>query len=191
MEARIIPMTDEHILKGCRKNERNSQRLLYERYYESLSYTCYRYLRDQSLVEDLVHEGFMKIFKNIKKYNGTGSLEGWMKRVMVNTCLDFLRKENRRPREVDLSAVGTYEVDEDMIAQLQADYIMEVVGQLPSVLRTVFNLNVIEGYPHKEIAKLIQVKESTSRAYLTEAKKLIRKKLKTAGITAERRAQNG
>lgn len=191
MEARVILMTDEHILNGCRKNDRNSQRLLYERYYESLSFTCYRYLRNQELVEDVVHEGFMKIFKNINKYNGSGSLEGWMKRVMVNTCLDYLRKENRQPRQVELEEAGSFEVDEDLVAQLQANYILEVVGQLPPILRTVFNLNVVEGYPHKEIAKLIKVKESTSRAYLTEAKKLIRKKLQYSGIGEARRVKNG
>lgn len=191
MEARVILMTDDHILDGCRNKDRNSQRLLYERYYESLSFACYRYLRNQELVEDVVHEGFMKIFKNIHKFNGRGSLEGWMKRVMVNCCLDYLRKQNRQPRQVELEEAGGYEVDEDMVAQLQANYILEVVGQLPPILRTVFNLNVVEGYPHKEIAKLIKVKESTSRAYLTEAKKLIRKKLQHSGIGEERRVKNG
>ncbi|MEM7655431.1 MAG: RNA polymerase sigma factor [Bacteroidota bacterium] len=192
MAARVIPISDQHIAEGCCQNDRNSQRLLYERYFESLSLVCYRYIKDRSLVDDMVHEGFMKIFRNIQKYNGKGSLEGWMKRVMVNHCLDYLRKQGRQPHQVDLeSGAGHRLSDEDIVSNLQANYILELIHQLPELYRTVFNLNVIEGYPHKEIAKMLKVKESTSRAYLTEAKKMIRKKLQQVESGAERWVQNG
>ena len=191
MEARVIPMSDTHIVEGCCRNDRKSQRLLYERYFESLSLVCYRYVKDKSLVEDMVHEGFLKVFRNIKKYDGKGSLEGWMKRVMINYCLDYLRKQKRFPQQVELEAAGQQEINEDVLDSLQANFILELIHQLPTIYRTVFNLSVIEGYPHKEIAKLISVKESTSRAYLTEAKKLIRKKLQQADAGAERWVQNG
>ena len=177
METPILNGTDQFILEGCRRKNRESQRLLYEKYFEPLSWVCMRYLRNGEEVYDLVHEGFIKIFKNIHKYSGKGSLEGWMKRIVINNCLDYLRKINQRPPDVPLTEVYDLELDENMLADLEAEYILDLLQELVPLYRMVFNLSVIEGYPHKEIASILKIKESTSRAYLTAAKKEIRQKL--------------
>lgn len=165
--------------------------MLYEKYYDTMSWVCYRYLKDKTLVEDLVHEGFLKVFRNIGKYEHKGSLEGWMRRVMVNCCLDYLRRQKRVPGEVELTQASDQEVDTDIVAGMQAEYILELIQALSPVHRTVFNLNVIEGYPHKDIAEMLDIKESTSRAYLTEAKKQLRTLLVQAGAGQERKLHNG
>ncbi|MEL6674639.1 MAG: sigma-70 family RNA polymerase sigma factor [Bacteroidota bacterium] len=191
MGAKVIQLTDTHILEGCRKKDRKSQRQLYEKYYQSMSWVCIRYVKNQDLAYDLVHDGFLKIFKRIDQFNGKGSLEGWMKRVMVNLCLDYLRKQKSLPQNVELEEARTRLVDEEVVANMEAELILKVVQELNPLHRTVFNLNVIEGFPHKEIAAMIKVKESTSRAYLTEAKKQIRIRLAHYGIREERRVKNG
>lgn len=189
--AKVISMTEENMLEGCRRGDRNSQRQLYEKYFETMYWVCYRYLKDQTVAEDVVHDGFMKVYRNIKKYAGNGSFEGWMKRLMVNCCLDYLRKQKRIPHQVEIDQAYGYEVDAEVVEGLQAEYILELVNDLAPIHRTVFNLNVIEGYPHKEIARLLDIKDSTSRAYLTEAKKILRKQLAKAGAGIERRVKNG
>ncbi|RMG60921.1 MAG: sigma-70 family RNA polymerase sigma factor [Bacteroidetes bacterium] len=190
MGAKVIHIHDDQIVEGCRRQDRDSQRMLYEKYYDTMSWVCYRYLKDKMLVEDLVHEGFLKVFRNINKYDHKGSLEGWMRRVMVNCCLDYLRRQKRVAGEVELTQASDQEVDTDIVAGMQANYILELIQQLPAVYRMVFNLNVIEGYPHREIAEKLDIKESTSRAYLTEAKKQLRTLLVQAGAGLERKIQN-
>ena len=191
MKAKIVRMTDEHIIKGCRRNDRNSQKQLYEKYFELLSRVAMRYIKDSSLVYDLVHEGFLKIFHNIDKYHGKGSFEGWMKRIVINCCMDHLRKQKKQPHMISLSEVYDTKVDIDVVAGMQAEFIIEIIQQLSAIHRSVFNLNVVEGYPHKEIAAMLEIKESTSRAYLTEAKKRLRELLVKNGAVGERRLSNG
>lgn len=191
MEARVIDITEENMLHGCRKQDRDSQRQLYEKYFGTMSYICMRYLKDKDQVYDLVQEGFIKIFQNIRKFEGKGSLEGWMKRIMINLCLDHLRKVNRRLPDVPLEEVYDLEVSEDVVADMEAEYILALVQQLGPMYRTVFNLSVIEGYTHKEISQLLKIRESTSRAYLTAAKKQVRRMLADVIDQRERRVNNG
>lgn len=192
MEAKIIYMNDEYVLEGCRKNDRNCQRQLYEKYFRPMSWVCYRYVRDREIADDLVHEGFVKVFRRIESFKNEGSFEGWIKRIMINCCLDHLRKGKRRPDEIAIEGISEPQTDDhDALADLQAEYILEKIQELPTILRTVFNLNVIEGYPHKEIAQMMQIKESTSRAYLTEAKQLLRKSLQKSENQTERRFYHG
>lgn len=192
MEARVIYMNEDYILEGCRRNDRNCQRQLYEKYFSPMAWVCYRYVKDQQTAEDLVHEGFIKVFKKIGSFRDNGSLEGWIRRIMINCCLDHLRKGKRRPDEVSIQAVADQDSGTaDALDDLQAEYILEKVQELPEIPRTVFNLNIVEGYPHKEIAAMMNIKESTSRAYLTEARQLLRKALQKSIIQTERRMYNG
>ncbi|MEZ4777115.1 MAG: RNA polymerase sigma factor [Bacteroidia bacterium] len=192
MEAKIICMNDEYMLEGCRKNDRNCQRQLYEKYFRPMAWICYRYVRDREVADDLVHEGFVKVFRRIDSFKNEGSFEGWVKRIMINCCLDHLRKGKRRPDEISVEGVAEPQSDEhDALADLQAEYILEKIQELPTIPRTVFNLNVIEGYPHKDIAQMMKIKESTSRAYLTEAKQLLRESLKKVVNQTERRLYHG
>ena len=190
MNPKVIPMTDEHLIEGCRKKDRQSQRRLYEKYFETMSFVCYRYTKDTDTAHDLVHEGFIKVFRSIQSFKQKGSLEGWIRRIMVNVCLDYLRKQKRFVGEVPISEAASQSIDEDAISGLEAEYILEKISELPDPLRTVFNLYIIEGYPHKEIAELMGFGASTSRAYLTEARKILKKKLKH-GLLLERKLKNG
>lgn len=190
MQARIIHMTEEHLVIGCQKKDRRSQRMLYEKYYDLMSMVCYRYVKDPDISQDLVHEGFVKVFRKIKDFNKQGSLEGWIRRIMVNTCLDHLRRQKRKWAEVSLSEAESTPVNEEVIAHLQAEYILEELQLLPLPLQMVFNLYIIEGYSHKEVGKLMDINPSTSRAYLTEARKQLRARL-TPHLKEERRVQNG
>ncbi|MDX2245732.1 MAG: RNA polymerase sigma factor [Bacteroidia bacterium] len=192
MEAKIICMNDEYMLEGCRKNDRNCQRQLYEKYFRSMSWVCYRYVRDREVADDLVHEGFIKVFRFINSFKKEGSFEGWVKKIMINGCLDYLRKGKRRPDEISVENITEPESSEhDVLAGLQAEYILEKIQELPPIHRAVFNLNVIEGYPHKDIAEMMKFKESTSRAYLTEARQLLRAALKPILSQTERRLYHG
>ncbi len=177
MHAKVVDITDTQILKGCQRKDALSQRQLYEKYYQGMCWVCYRYLKDRDLAEDQVHEGFIKVFRHIDRFQNQGSLEGWIKRIMINGCLDYLRKQSRWHTEVPLFQAESEPVPAQALSHLQAEYILECIQQLSPLLRSVFNLNVIEGYPHKEIGKLLQIKESTSRAYLTEAKRQLREVL--------------
>jgi RNA polymerase sigma factor (sigma-70 family) len=190
MNPKVIPMTEEHLIEGCRKNDRNSQKRLYEKYFETMSFVCFRYVKDKDQAHELVHEGFIKVFKKIDSYKHSGSFEGWIRRIMVNVCLDYLRKQKKFQREVSIEAAYEASLPEEALSDLQAEYILEKVQELPDPLRTVFQLYVVEGYAHKEIAKKLGFGASTSRAYLTEARKQLRKSLGPA-FQQERRFNHG
>ncbi|MFK7923975.1 MAG: RNA polymerase sigma factor [Bacteroidia bacterium] len=177
MHAKVVDITDEQMLQSCARQERQGQKQLYEKYYASMVWVCFRYVKDKDQSEDLVHEGFIKVFRNIERFRNQGSLEGWVKRIMINVCLDYLRKQGRWQDELPLVYAESEAVPAQAVNDLQAEYIFECIQQLPPLLRSVFNLNVVEGYPHKEIGKMLDLKESTSRAYLSEAKKQLRKVL--------------
>lgn len=174
MHAKVVDITDEQMLQSCARQERQGQKQLYEKYYASMVWVCFRYVKDKDQSEDLVHEGFIKVFRNIERFRNQGSLEGWVKRIMINVCLDYLRKQGRWQDELPLMYAESEAVPAQAVNDLQAEYIFECIQQLPPLLRSVFNLNVVEGYPHKEIGKMLDLKESTSRAYLSEAKKQLR-----------------
>lgn len=175
------------MIDGCRRHDRNCQRQLYESYFQTMSWLCLRYLKDPDLVEDIVHEGFLKVFQRIDSFEGKGSLEGWVKRIMVNCCLDHLRKTKRMPTQVELDQIAEPASSLSGQSSLEADQIMDVVNSLSPLLRVVFQMNVVEGYPHKDIAEQLGIQESTSRAYLTEAKKKLRTALNRLGWEQEKR----
>jgi RNA polymerase sigma factor (sigma-70 family) len=187
MAARVIPFSEAHMIDGCRRQDRNCQRQLYESYFQTMSWLCLRYLKDPDLVEDIVHEGFLKVFQRIDSFEGKGSLEGWVKRIMVNCCLDHLRKTKRMPTQVELDQIAEPDPGLSPQSSMEADQIMDVVNSLSPLLRVVFQMNVVEGYPHKDIAEQLGIQESTSRAYLTEAKKKLRTTLSRLGWEQEKR----
>lgn len=191
MHAKVVDITDQQMLDSCARQDRQGQRQLYEKYYASMVWVCYRYVKDKDLSEDLVHEGFIKVFRHIERFRNQGSLEGWIKRIMINVCLDYLRKQGRWQDELPLVYAEAEAVPAQAVDQLQADYIVECIQQLPPLLRSVFNLNVVEGYPHKEIGKMLSLKESTSRAYLSEAKKRLREVLQHYGSDHKQIQRNG
>ncbi len=170
--------SEKEIIKGCLKGDKRYQKLLFDQYAPVLLAVCMRYSSDRQSAEDILQEGFVKIFDNLKRFRKEGSLEGWMKRIMVNTALNHYRSNLRHYYHKDVdeyadSISGPSGIREDLYAK----DILNIVQKLPPGYRTVFNMFDIEGYSHKEIAKELGVTENTSKTQLLKARKLLRKLL--------------
>jgi len=157
-------------IAACINNERWAQKKLYEDNYSTMMGIALRYANCNDDALDILHEGFIKVFKHIHKYTIGTSLNSWIKRIIVNTAIDFYRKEIRR-KEEDLETAYYISSDEpDAISQLSSEEILKALQQLSLSYRSVFNLYVIEGYSHKEIADIMHVTESTCRSNLVKAR---------------------
>ena len=172
-QAELIELID-----GCLKEDRRTQELLYKRYANRMWGVCLRYSRSREEAEDILQEGFMKVFDNIGKFKFEGSFEGWVRRIMVNTALrhyskSVFKEEKLANDEEEVDAL----VDPDALANISEKELLRVIDELPEGYRVVFNLYVIEGYDHKEIAEMLGIAESTSRSQLTKARILLQKRL--------------
>lgn len=161
---------EKDLIKACIKKERWAQKLLYEEYYSKMMGLCLRYANHEEDALDIMHEGFIKVFNNIGKYQPGTSLTSWIRRIMVNTAIDYYRKSIRRRTEDLEQAYDLSAQDADAISQCSEQEILEAVQQLSPAYRAVFNLYVIEGYAHKEIADTLDITESTSRSNLVKAR---------------------
>jgi RNA polymerase sigma factor (sigma-70 family) len=162
------------LIDACVNNERWAQKQLFEDYYTPLMTVCLRYAGSSDEAQDVLHDGFLKIFKNISKYQAGTSLAAWLHRLMVNHCIDHYRKMQRRRTE-DLDAM--YHVgcdDPDAISQCTEKDILNAVQHLSPTYRTVFNMYVLEGYSHREIGTSLNITESTSRSNLVKARNKLR-----------------
>ena len=176
-------MTEEAILQGCLKNEAAAQRELYNRYSPKMLAVCYRFAHNREDAEDMLQEGFIKVFTQMHQYRNEGALEGWIRRIIVHTCINNLKKNKKFSDSLDIIHAHSVHVNEEMIPSImQAKQVVECIRMLPLGYRTVLNLYAIEGFPHKEIAGMLDIEESTSRSQYTRAKAmleeiLIRKKI--------------
>lgn len=172
----------QKLIDGCKRGEPESQKSLYEKYAGKMMAVCMRYCgNDRETAMDLLQDGFIKVFTYIRSYDGRGSLEGWIRRIMVNVALDYVRTANLLKNAESIDAINesaVENIDSSTIDKLSAEELMEIIAELPSGFRTVFNLFAIEGYSHKEIAEMLNITESTSRSQLTRAKQLLQKRLK-------------
>ncbi|MEL7002024.1 MAG: RNA polymerase sigma factor [Bacteroidota bacterium] len=173
-----IHRTDEEILiKKCCKQDGQAQKQLYDKYASKMLGLCTRYVRDSDQAEDVMIGGFVKVFQKIDQFSGQGSFEGWLRRVMVNESLTFIRRNKSMYLEVDIEHAD-YEPDYSTLSNhLEAEDLLALVKQLPVGYRTVFNLYAIEGYSHKEIAGQLGVSENTSKSQLSRARALLQKQL--------------
>lgn len=176
-------MSDEKMLEGCQKNNEVAQKQLFERYSRVMTGVCMRYADRYEEAQDMVQDGFIKVFKKIGSFSGRGSLEGWIRKIMVNTALDHLRKRKKERFHLDVEEVE-YKLQDDqaIIASMQADDLLKLVQSLPVGYRTVFNMYAIEGYTHKEIADKLGVSENTSKSQYSRARSLLQKKLEQLNI---------
>lgn len=158
------------VLNGCRQGKSRAQQSLLEHYYALARKLCLRYASSEMEAEEMVDDGFMKVFEKIKEYDQERAFEPWLSRIMINTAIDYFRKYGRKVEVADLDEAHKVPCDADQIAQLSAEEIMSLVQQLPPVYRMVFNLSVMEGYDHAEIGKLLNISESTSRSNLSKAR---------------------
>lgn len=167
----------DQLLAGCIREDRVYQKRLYETYYGRMMGVCMRYTNDREEALDILHEGFMKVYRNIKKYKPQHSLESWIRRIMVNTAIDHYRKNKKYRHQVDLDHAAQQSKDDGStpVNNMAAEEIMKLVQQLPPSYRTAFNLYVVEGYNHREIGKLLGISEGTSKSNLAKARGKLQK----------------
>ncbi len=176
-------MTEELMLNGCLRNNATAQEALYNRFSPRMLGVCYRFAKNREDAEDMLQEGFIKIFTQIHQYRNEGALEGWIRRIVVHTCINILKKNKKFSDSVDITNAHSIRIREEMIPSImQAKQVVECIRLLPLGYKTVLNLYAIEGYSHKEIAFMLDIEESTSRSQYTRAKSmlediLIRKKI--------------
>ncbi len=168
------------IIAHCQQNDRKAQRQLYEQLAPRMFGVCRRYIREHADVEEVLLNGFFKVFNNINKYEGKGSFEGWVRRIMVNECLMFLRKREAKKnlKVVHLEReeiIPAYGAPDDGLKE--AD-ILHLLDDLPLGYKTVFNLYAIEGYSHKEIAEQLNVSVNTSKSQLLKARRMLQDLIK-------------
>ena len=167
-------MTEEAILKGCLSNNPAAQRELYNRYSSKMLAVCYRYGHNREDAEDMLQEGFIKVFLQIHTFENRGAFEGWVRRIIVHTCINILKKNKKFNESVDIIyATGIQVREESVPAIIQAKQVVECIRLLPIGYRTVLNLYAVEGYSHREIADMLDIEESTSRSQYTRAKAML------------------
>ena len=159
------------LLKKCKKQDRKAQNALFQLGYSYAMSIALRYASDEDTAKNLTHEAFLKIFTQLDKYDEALSFKGWMRRIVINTAIDYFRRERKHLYAVDVHEIEEASEAEDAIAALSAAEIRNYISQLPPVYRTVFNLYVIEGYKHTEIATMLEISVGTSKSNLAKARK--------------------
>jgi RNA polymerase sigma-70 factor (ECF subfamily) len=167
-------MTEELMLAGCLKNNAAAQEALYSRFSPRMLGVCYRFAKNREDAEDMLQEGFIKVFTQIHQYRNEGALEGWIRRIMVHTCINVLKKNKKFADSLDIAYAHGVGIREEMIPSImQAKQVVECIRMLPIGYRTVLNLYAIEGFSHREIGNMLEIEESTSRSQYTRAKAML------------------
>jgi RNA polymerase sigma factor (sigma-70 family) len=168
----------EAIIKLCKKNNVEAQTALYKWLAPKLLGLCTRYMQNRDEAEDVMQDAFVKIFLEIGSYKGSGSFEGWAKRIAINTALNVLKKRNKIYFERNLTVVESIEFNQEEQTQISLDEIMDCMDALPMGYRTIVNLFLVEEFSHKEIAEKLNISESTSRSQFSRARQALMKLLK-------------
>jgi RNA polymerase sigma-70 factor (ECF subfamily) len=167
--------SEDMLVKQCQKQSPKGQKVVYERFSPKMLAICLRYVPEELEAEDLMIGGFLKIFQKIDQFKSEGSFEGWIRRIMVNECLNYLRKRRWLYAHSDIEDVKDALEFNQYEQEAQADELLAFVQTLPQGYRTVFNLYAIEGFSHKEIAEKLNITESTSKSQLSRARALLQK----------------
>ena len=179
------------IIKGCVSGNTDAQGALFKKYAKMLYGVCIRYTKDQTAAEDVLHEGFIKIFTKISSYKGKGSFEGWMRRIMVNTALERYRKNFQMYAVSEISDSDIGINTNSIISNLSAQDLLNLVKELPAAYKLVFNMYAIDGYSHKEISEILNISVGTSKSNLSRARKILQKKVKQHFIMPEEKNVKG
>lgn len=167
-------MNEKELIAACMQEDRKAQQALYDRYAPVMYGVCKRYLKTLEDAEDVLIEAFFKVFSNLSQYKGEGSFEGWIRRIVVNESLMFLRRNHHFQYMVEVDNAAGVRIVPTVHEELAAGEILDLLDQLPMGYRTVFNLYVLEGYKHREIADLLGISINTSKSQLILAKKRLR-----------------
>ena len=171
-------MSEHRLILACKQGKLWARKEVYEQYAPAMMALCRRYVSDADDAKDVLQEGFLKIFTEIDQYKGKGAFGGWVRKVFVNTSLDYIRKKKRIKEKEFLTdiEIERFEQAPDM-ENVTADDLINCIAELPDTYRAVFNLFAVEGFHHQEIAEMLEIPESTSRSYFFRARKLLQEKV--------------
>jgi len=179
-------LSEKELIDGCAKGDRASQKALYDRYCRKMLVYCLRYAKSTPEAEDILQEGFVKVFKNIGQFRSESKLDTWMTRIMINTALNHQRQKLYMLPMLDVTEIHLPENEEISLAGFHLSELVTLIQSLPDGCRIVFNLFAVEGYSHKEIAEMLGVSEGTSKSQYNRAKTLLRAKLRVAEAKYEK-----
>lgn len=170
----LYTLDDTELVRACRDGDPAAQRSLYQRFYRRLFGLCLRYTSSAADAEDVMQEGFIKVFRHLDQFKGDGSLEGWVRRIMVRTAISWHRKKSRMFfTELPEAAPGT-ELPPEQLSRLGEKELVRMIQLLPTGYRTVFNLYAVEGFNHREIAEMLKISEGTSKSQYARARAQLR-----------------
>jgi len=170
--------SEEELIHRCLKNDVKAQEEFYRRFAPKMYGVCLRFAKNQMEADDFLQEGFIKVFTNLKSFRNEGSLEGWIRRTIVNTAINLIKKNSKYLNDTDVEKADLLPQDEaGALNHLCVEELLELIARLPVGYRMVFNLNVIEGYTHKEIGELLDISENTSKSQLSRARQTLQKKI--------------
>lgn len=169
------------IIGGCARNDRSAQEKLYKMFQPKMLSMALRYMNDKSLAEDVVNMGFLKCFQKIEKYTFQGSFEGWLRKIVLRTALDTLRSNEKYTEKVVFTEKEQY-IEKDHAERLYYDQLLALVNTLPKTTKLVFNLSVLEGMQHKEIAEELGISEGTSKWHLSEGRRILKEKIEKLNL---------
>jgi RNA polymerase sigma factor (sigma-70 family) len=177
MTFKIYRAKDQEWIEGCKKGDSTAQRKVFDHFSSKMYAVCCRYVKDKMEAEDVLVTAFTKVFDRISQFKSEGSFEGWIRRIMVNESLTWLRQHKHMQVETDIEAAD-YEPDYQILEDhLQAEDLLKLIDGLPAGYKVVFNLYAIEGYSHKEIADQLGINENTSKSQLSRARVYLQKQL--------------
>jgi len=172
-------LTEHELIKGCVKNNATCQRMLFEQYAGIMMTICLRYSGDHTDAEDMLQEGFIRVFRYINQYKFEGSFEGWLKRIIVNAALRILQKKVIHFSEVNEELQDLQQADADILSNLSEREILKLISNLPTGYKVIFNMYVLEGYSHGEIAEMLKINTGTSRSQLAKARRKLQEQIRS------------
>ncbi|MFZ1808586.1 MAG: sigma-70 family RNA polymerase sigma factor [Cyclobacteriaceae bacterium] len=191
MGLQIYSAKETEWIEGCKRQDSRAQESLYAQYSGKMYALCCRYVPSKMEAEDVLVIAFTKVFERIDQFKAEGSFEGWLRRIVVNESLTYLRRNKNMYLETEIEAVDKNPNFGQLENHLEADDLLRMVGELPTGYRMVFNLYAIDGYSHKEIAGQLEISENTSKSQLSRARALLKKKLNELEKEVETKKSNG
>ncbi len=169
--------TLEDLIAGCVRQERLAQKYLYQKFYSPMFAIAMRYSTDEDQAAHILNAGFLKVFTKIDSYSQSGSFPAWVKRIIVNTALDEIRRNNKHKSNLQIEEVQEPALTDSIIDKLKAEDLLKTIQQLPEMTRIVFNMYAVEGYKHQEIAEKLSIPVGTSKWHVSTGRKLLKEKL--------------
>ncbi|MEO8404241.1 MAG: sigma-70 family RNA polymerase sigma factor [Chitinophagaceae bacterium] len=171
------------IISGCKAGNRKAQEKLYRSFYRAMMSLCLRYTKNEEDAMEVLNTGFYKVYKNIDRYDaGKGTLYTWIRTIIINSCLDFIKTKNTQELWQELDQAAQVDLPPEVFMKMSAQDILKLVRQLPSATQAVFNLYVMDGFTHREIGALLGTSDGTSKWHLSEARKILQQLIQKQGI---------